>query len=181
MCDRLGLPVQVQRAFEKKGLTSLYPWQADCLTSSGVLEGNNLIYSLPTSGGKSLIADIVCLRSLLYRDKSSSIEVPSSAATSKVLIVLPFVSLVKDKERELKAILHLYNLSVEKTKRIKVMAFYGGSGQTFRDPKTLKCSMIMICTIEKSSAVFNALLSSNRIDQLKLCVIDELHLLQDPG
>lgn len=39
----------------------------------------------------------------------------------------------------------------------------------------------MICTIEKSSLVFNALLSAKCIGDIKLVVIDEMHLLQDPS
>ena len=32
------------------GVTKLYDWQVDCLTQPGFLEGQNLVYALPTSG-----------------------------------------------------------------------------------------------------------------------------------
>ena len=100
---------------------------------------------------------------------------------NKVMIVLPFVSLVSEKERQMKALVKRYNSSQEKEARIRVKAFYGNFAESLRDPKTFRGKMIIICTIEKSSFLFNALLLSDRIDQLKLVVIDELHLLHDPS
>lgn len=36
--------------------------QAQCLCSQGVLQGRNLVYCAPTSGGKSLVAEVLALR-----------------------------------------------------------------------------------------------------------------------
>ena len=46
-----------------KGLKELYPWQAAALESGA--DGSNLVYSAPTSGGKTIIAEILMIRKLL--------------------------------------------------------------------------------------------------------------------
>jgi DNA polymerase theta len=62
----------------------LYDWQSQALLEDGVLEGRNLVYCAPTSGGKSLVAEILALRRLYSTGRSA-------------LLVLPFVSLCSEK------------------------------------------------------------------------------------
>lgn len=46
----------------RKGIKKLYQWQAECLFDADVLAGKNIVIALPTSGGKTLIAEISVLR-----------------------------------------------------------------------------------------------------------------------
>jgi DNA polymerase theta len=40
------------------GIKNIYPWQKNCLLGPDLLTGEkNLVYSAPTGGGKSLVAD----------------------------------------------------------------------------------------------------------------------------
>lgn len=46
------------------------PMQAEALQQPGVLDGGNLVFTAPTSAGKSAVAEVLMLRRLvLFRDK----------------------------------------------------------------------------------------------------------------
>ena len=45
-------------------IKDVFPWQVECLSLEPVRHGRNLIFSAPTSAGKSLVADLLMLRHL---------------------------------------------------------------------------------------------------------------------
>jgi DNA polymerase theta len=58
VCQTLGLPTQIGAAYARLGITQLYAWQAECVAVEQVLQGENLLYTAPTSGGKTLVAEV---------------------------------------------------------------------------------------------------------------------------
>lgn len=48
--------------------------QAECLNTPGVLHGRNLVYSAPTSGGKSLVAEVLAIRRLIHTGRTALVR-----------------------------------------------------------------------------------------------------------
>ena len=151
-----GLPTRVRELYvEYKGVTSLFLWQEKCLKSTAVKNKSNFLYSLPTSGGKTLVAEIIMLQELLCYKKS-------------VIFILPYVSIVQEKIRSMTPFALELGFYLEE---------YAGSKGKFPPTKRLHKRSLYICTIEKAHALFNSLVSEGREMELGLVVTDEVHML----
>lgn len=90
---RYALPAAVVKNFASLGINEIYHWQKHCLMGPGLLEGTkNLVYTAPTGGGKSLVADVLMLKRVLEHQNA------------KALLVLPYVALVQEKVRWLRKV-----------------------------------------------------------------------------
>ncbi|XP_039749737.1 DNA polymerase theta isoform X2 [Pararge aegeria] len=151
-----GLPYEITNKYEKKGIVEMFDWQVDCLGNPKVLlDCHNLVYSAPTSAGKTLVAEILAIKTVLERQK-------------KVIFILPFVSIVREKMFYLQDILSSSGVRVE--------GFMGSQSP----PGGLQAVHIAICTIEKANSLVNKLLDDGNISDLGAVIVDELHLLGDP-
>ncbi|XP_038438171.1 helicase POLQ-like isoform X3 [Canis lupus familiaris] len=158
--DDLGpfysLPTKVRDLYVQfKGIEKLYEWQHTCLTLNSVQERKNLIYSLPTSGGKTLVAEILMLQELLCRRRD-------------VLMILPYVAIVQEKISGLSSFGIELGFFVEE---------YAGSKGKFPPIKRRGKKSLYIATIEKGNSLVNSLIETGRISSLGLVVVDELHMI----
>lgn len=160
--DVLGLPPELAQAYRRRGIAQPYDWQYQCLKTPGIVtEGRNLLYSAPTSGGKSLVADVLLLRRAILTRK-------------KVLIVLPFVAVVREKVAHFKKLLVMYNARKSKQNTLRIRAFHGSTGG-----RGFGRCQIGVCTIEKANALVNKMIQEETIGQLSCLVVDELHMMAD--
>lgn len=80
-----GLPASIIAEYKSKGIVEMFEWQTECLSNKNVLfKNSNLVYSAPTSAGKTLISEILMIKNVVERKK-------------KALFILPFVSVVREK------------------------------------------------------------------------------------
>ncbi|KAG2489169.1 hypothetical protein HYH03_012395 [Edaphochlamys debaryana] len=161
-------------AFEAKGVTKLYPWQAAALECGE--DGSNLVYCAPTSGGKSLVAEVLLIRRLLaayarqQRDNPRAARQHPRPAPGRALLVLPYVSIVAEKAEHLEKVLAPL--------RAKVRG-YAGADQA-GSPLGAPDEVLAVVTLEKANSAVNRLLAEGRLGELVCVVVDEAHMVGDP-
>lgn len=97
-----GLPVGIVEGFHKyTKIRNLFEWQIELLKHKKVIDAEtSLVYFAPTSGGKSLPAELIMLRNIFTSQK-------------RCVYVLPFVSIVNEKTEYLKRICETSNVRIE--------------------------------------------------------------------
>ncbi|XP_077740566.1 DNA polymerase theta isoform X2 [Canis aureus] len=149
-----GLPVAVLEKYHSYGVKRMFEWQAECLLLGQVLEGKNLVYSAPTSAGKTLVAELLMLKRVLEMRK-------------KALFILPFVSVAKEKKYYLQSLFQEIGINVD--------GYLGSTSPTGH----FSSLDIAVCTIERANGLINRLIEENKMDLLGMVVVDELHMLGD--
>lgn len=131
-------------------ISKLYPPQAEALPSA--LNGENIVLSIPTAAGKSLIAYLA----IIHRLQNEG---------GKALYVVPLRALAREKYEDLK---HFEKLGF----RIGI-----STGDLYEsDPRISKFDII-VCTSEKADSLLRH--GIQWLDKIKVLVIDEIHLIHD--
>lgn len=168
----LDLPTKVVEVYERKGVRNLFPWQFAALSVVGN-SGENFIYSAPTSGGKSLVAEILLIRSLTKVLTHARMHKQRNTRRNKplALFVLPFLSIVREKAHHMTDILGAAGITVN---------HYADSEESKKHPLSLGGENVAFCSMEKANIAVNKLSAQGRLNDLVCVVVDELHMIGDP-
>ncbi len=145
----LGLDPRIVEILKGQGIEELYPPQADAIGSA--LLGENLVLAIPTASGKSLVAYLAILASVLRGGKA--------------LYIVPLRALAAEKYEDLKEFESL---------GIKVGISVGDYDSV--DP-TLEKFDVIVATSERADSLLRH--RSNWLQQLTVVVADEVHLIND--
>jgi len=81
LVSTLPIPESLKQRYLEKGIVELYPPQEDCIRA-GMLEGKNLLVSIPTASGKTLVAEMAMHTHIAKKGKCLYI-VPLKALASE--------------------------------------------------------------------------------------------------
>ena len=152
--DLLGLPPGFIEYLDEEGIEELYPPQAAAV-EAGILEGENVVASVPTASGKTLIAQLAML---------SAIE-RGGETGGRALYIVPLRALASEKKAEFEAF-EAFGVSVGVS-----------TGNYESDGEWLADKDIIVATSEKvDSLVRNG---ARWIDDVDCVVADEVHLIDD--
>ncbi|CAF0861343.1 unnamed protein product [Rotaria sordida] len=133
----------------------LFITQRNSLAQVLNVEEKGCIVSVPTSSGKTRIAEIAILNAML------------ADPYGKVLYIAPFKSLAFEIESTLENIFSNVDITISH--------LYGGGLFSKLDERVIDESNVIIATPEKAKAIFRG--NSDIFEQVKLVIIDEGHLL----
>ncbi|HYT01118.1 MAG TPA: DEAD/DEAH box helicase [Thermoplasmata archaeon] len=145
----LGLDPRIVEILKKQGIEELYPPQADAIGPA--LLGENLVLAIPTASGKSLVAYLAILASVLRGGKA--------------LYIVPLRALAAEKYEDLKEFDEL---------GIRVGISVGDYDSV--DPSLEKFDVI-VATSERADSLLRHRI--NWLQQLTVVVADEVHLIND--
>jgi len=142
----LPLPDSFIRACHAKGIRSLYPPQAECI-EKGLLEGKNLLISIPTASGKTLLAEMAMWSRI--------------AAGGKCLYIVPLRALASEKYDE---------FSKKGIIRVGI-----ATGDLDRTDTYLGENDIIVATSQKTDSLLRN--GTPWLSQITCIVLDEVHLI----
>lgn len=138
---------------DKESFSVLRPCQEKAV-NAGLLDGKSLLVCTPTASGKTLIAELACLNAILSRK-------------GKAVYIVPLKALANEKFKD---------FSRRWGSRCNVSL---SIGDLDADDPNLESRDLIICTAEKLDALMRH--RAPWVSKIACVVIDEIHLLNDPG
>lgn len=150
--DKLPINKEIIQVLKEHEISELYPPQTEAIPH--VLKGKNMVLSIPTASGKSLVAYISIVNRLVNEG-------------GKALYIVPLKALAREKYEELKLFEKL---------GLKIGISTGDLDDS--DSRISRYDVI-VCTSEKADSLLRH--GITWVDKVKVLVIDEIHLIHDPG
>lgn len=153
--EPFGFPPELLDAWAES-VPSLNALQQDAINEFGVLDGDHLVVSAPTSSGKTLIGELAALKGVLDRKRA--------------VFLLPTKALVNDKHAEFSRKYETFGLRTIRA-----------TGDISDDVPALLRGQYDVClmTYEKCAAL--ALAQPHILDDIGTVVIDEVQMIVDPN
>jgi helicase len=147
-----GMPEKAVDVLKKSGLAELYPPQADTV-ENGLLDlEKSFIVSVPTASGKTLISELLAVKSILERG-------------GKCLYIVPLRALATEKLEDFK-----------KYEDIGIKSAISTGEYDSKDPWLANFDII-VTTSEKADSLLRH--KSEWLAEVKVLVVDEIHLIND--
>jgi helicase len=153
--DKLGVPGFVVKNFKNQNITKLYPSQEKAI-KNGLLNNKNVLVCTPTSSGKTAIATFIIAKTLAENKRS------------KAVYLVPLKALASEKFKYYKEFFEGSDFSVAVS-----------TGEIDSSSNWLDKYNILILTIEKMDSLIRH--QCSWLPEIKVVIIDEIHLLNDPG
>jgi len=168
VADIPGVPDWLPDHLRGEGIESLYPPQTEAV-EAGVTEGENLVASVPTASGKTLVATLAMLASI-ERGPESATDRPggksdAGASSGKALYIVPLRALASEKRGEFEQF-EQYGLDVGVS-----------TGNYESEGGWLASKDIVVATSEKVDSLVRN--DAPWLDELTCVVADEVHLVDD--
>lgn len=80
----LPIPINFQKVYSYHNVNFLYPWQYHAIIFGKENSNENFIYTAPTSGGKTMVAELLAITRLKEK-------------FGRIIYIVPYVSLVTEK------------------------------------------------------------------------------------
>ncbi len=146
------IPEKFYSVLDKEGIKDLRPAQEKAI-KAGLLTGKNLLVCTPTASGKTLVAELAMLNTILVNG-------------GKAVYIVPLKALASEKYNEFKRkYSHLIKVALS-------IGDFDSSDQYLMDYD------LIITTSEKLDSLIRH--NAPWIPMLRVVVVDEIHLLNDP-